>query len=154
MKLNRFFFSLALAATAVAGWCQANTPPTVVVTGPTTAVHGKTVTVTVKVTFAEGLHGYQNPPSNPDLIPIKLSLDNKDVKVKTIKYPAGKDESVGGDPAKVRVYENTISIPVTIVAPTKKGKIKLAFRLDYQQCNSQACYPPDTVNGSASLTVK
>jgi DsbC/DsbD-like thiol-disulfide interchange protein len=141
-------------ATAVFGWSQANTPPTVTVSTPTNAVHGKEITVTVKITFAEGLHGYQNPPSNPDLIPIKISLDSKDIKIKSIKYPEGKDESVGGDPAKVRVYEGTINVPVKIMAPKKKGKVKLSFRLDYQQCNSQACYPPDQVSSTASLNVK
>src|SRR5579859_5902460 len=66
---------------------QENTPPKLAVKLPAAAKAGATVKGTVEVTFAEGLHGYQNPPSDKDLIPIVLTVDSKDVKLKPVTYP-------------------------------------------------------------------
>ena len=121
---------------------------------PKTAKPGATVTGTVEVTFAEGLHGYQNPPTTPDLIPIVLTVDTKDVKLKPVTYPAGKSEKVAGSNTAVMVYEGTIKIPVKVVLPKKHGKLSVAFKLSYQQCNASSCYPPSDVSASAPITVK
>jgi len=133
---------------------QGNTPPRISVKLPSSGKAGQTVKATVLLTFAEGLHAYQNPPSTPDLLAIVVTLDTKDAKLKSVTYPAGKDEVVAGSDKPVRVYEGAIKIPVTVVLPKKHGKLQLAFRVSFQQCNQQSCFPPDNVSARAPIAVK
>src|SRR4051794_32337945 len=119
---------VAMALACAYALAQNNEAPKVSVNLPKTAKAGKAVEATIVLTFAEGLHGYQNPPSDPTLIPVEVSVDTKGIKVKSIKYPAGKDEKVTGEDKPVRVYEGTIKIPVTFIAP-KKGKTQVTFKV-------------------------
>ncbi|HTQ10393.1 MAG TPA: hypothetical protein VMI31_10005, partial [Fimbriimonadaceae bacterium] len=64
------------------------TPATVKVTLPKTAKAGSTVKGIVEVTFADGMHGYQNPPTEDYMIPVKLTVDTKGFSLKPT-YPKG-----------------------------------------------------------------
>jgi DsbC/DsbD-like thiol-disulfide interchange protein len=128
--------------------------PVVAAKFPPTVKPGKVLTGYVTITFSEGLHGYQNPPSKDYLIPVSVSITTKGAKLKPIKYPAGQDETVGGETKPVRVYEGTVKIPVSLTVPKKAGKLKLDFMVHYQQCNQQNCFPPSDVAVSVPVTVK
>lgn len=140
------------AATSIAVG-QSNIPPSLHLELPASAKHGGKISGTLTVSFGPGLHAYQNPPSDPDLIPVVVSLETKGATLKPVKYPRGTNMSVGGDPKPVKVYSGTIQIPVTIVIPAKRGRVKLMVKLSYQQCNSNSCYPPSDEETSATLTV-
>ncbi len=145
---------LALAACATFVYAQGDTAPkaTLSLSSPK-AFAGKTYKAVLTVTFAEGLHGYQNPPSDPTLIPVTVKLADKTFKLVAVSYPKGVPATVGGESKPVNVYEGTVKIPITLTAPTKLGKTSLNLTFGYQQCNSAACFPPGTVTVKAVVTV-
>ena len=140
------FVSLALA--------QENTPPTVKVVLPKQAKPGAKVQGTVEITFADGLHGYQNPPTDEYQIPVKVTVDTKGFILAKPVYPKGIMKETGGEPKPIAVYEGTIKIPVTVTVPKKPGASEVKITVGYQQCNEQSCYPPATVSVTAKILVK
>ena len=114
-----------------------------------------TFTGHVSVTFPDGYHAYQNPPSDQFEIPVKVELaGGSKFKLVKVKYPKGVPMKVPGADKPSNVYTYTISIPFTLKAPTKAGSATGGLKLSYQQCNDQACLPPDTLDLSAKVTVK
>lgn len=138
---------------AAIGLAQENTAPTVKLLLPAKAKAGAKVQATVVVTFAEGLHAYQNPPTSDYQIPVKVTLDSKTFTMAKPAYPKGVMLSIGGDPTPAGVYEGTIKIPVVITLPKKAGASEVKVTVSYQQCNDQACFPPSTVSATAKLTI-
>ncbi len=143
------FFAL-LAAVAMA---QGNTPPTVKVTLPKDAKPGSMVKGTVEVTFAEGLHGYQNPPIDKFQIPVSITADTKGFSLK-VAYPKGVMKAIGGDPKPTGVYEGEVKFPITVTVPKTGGQSSVKITVHYQQCNDQTCYPPETVSSTAKILIK
>ena len=150
----RIFAAPFLLAFAINAFGQGDTAPKVTITVPkSSVVAGKPIQATLIVTFADGLHGYQNPPTDPTLIPVVVSSADKIFKVVKVTYPKGTPAKVGGESTPVNVYAGTIKIPVTLLAPVKLGKTTLSLKFDYQQCNEQACFPPSSIVSKFSLTV-
>ncbi len=114
-----------------------------------TPMIGTLVTGIVTVTFAPGLHGYQNPPSEDYMIPIVVS--GGDLKGFQVRYPMGTPAAVGGETKMVMTYEGTVEFPVAFRAPVKAGKSPININVRYQLCNEQACFAPG--NAKASLTI-
>jgi len=112
------------------------------------AMHG-----VLTVTFPKGLHGYQNPPSDPDLIPITVKAADKTVRVIMVDYPKGKPSKVVGESKPINIYEGTIQIPVILQAPAQFGKASVKLSFGYQMCNDSACFPPGKVVAESSITV-
>src|ERR1700704_6426167 len=93
-----------LASLALA---QGNAQPTVKLVFPKTAKAGAKVQGTIEVTFSEGLHGYQNPPTDEYQIPVKVSIDTKGFVLAKTAYPKGEMKVIGGDTKPSAVYEGT-----------------------------------------------
>jgi hypothetical protein len=142
---------LAVASAAVA--MAQGAPPVVKASSPKTVVAGKTFAMTLTVTFPEGLHGYQNPPTDPSLIPLSVASADKTFTISKVSYPEGKPEKVAGEDKPVNVYEGTIKVTVIAKAPTKLGKAIFKLNVGYQECNAQSCFPPGTVPLTADVTV-
>lgn len=130
-----------------------NTAPEVKLVFPASAKAGQKVQGTIEITFAEGLHGYQNPPSEAYQIPVKVSLDTKGYKLVKVAYPKGIAKATGGETKPSNVYEGTIRIPVTVEMPKKPGAAVFKLTISYQQCNDETCFPPSSVTGTAKLKV-
>ncbi|HWA83271.1 MAG TPA: protein-disulfide reductase DsbD domain-containing protein [Fimbriimonadaceae bacterium] len=143
-----FVFAVCLAV------AQTNTAPTVKVVLPKTAKPGATVSGTIELSFADGLHGYQNPPTDEYQIPVKVSVDTKGFTLKKVTYPKGVMKSIGGDPKPCGVYEGTVKIPIVVTIPAKAGAAEVKFVVSYQQCNDASCFPPAKVTGIAKLQIK
>lgn len=140
-----------LSCLAVSMTAQDNDPPVVKLafaakSGPA----GSKLKGTLTVTFAEGLHGYQNPPLSEYQIPVKVAGEDKGIVLK-VAYPKGQVKGVAGEQAAV--YEGTIKIPIEITLPKKVGAFKPKLSLSYQQCTESACYPPGKVLVEGSITV-
>jgi DsbC/DsbD-like thiol-disulfide interchange protein len=133
---------------------QENTAPTIKVTLPKQAKPGAKVMGTLEITFSEGLHGYQNPPTDEFQIPVKVSIDTKGFVLAKAIYPKGVLKTMGGDTKPAAVYEGMIRIPVVVTMPAKPGTADLKFTVKYQQCNEQSCYPPDSISSSVKILVK
>src|SRR5579862_9218957 len=92
-------------------FAQGNTPPVIKVTLPKEAKPGTKVQGTIEVTFADGLHGYQNPPTDQYQIPVTLTLEAKGYALGKIAYPKGAMITTGGDTKPSALYEGKIKIP-------------------------------------------
>lgn len=118
----------------------------------TSAVVGQAVKGKVTITFGEGLHAYQNPPTGEYQIPLKLEAAKGTTLIKAI-YPKGEDFLMSGEATPSKVYKDKIEIPVIVKAPTRPGKQTIKLSVNYQQCNDSACFPPGTVDVTGTLTV-
>ena len=151
-RATRLCLALLLGLLSAFALGQPNTPPTASLSLPS-AKAGEQVIGTVTLKFAEGLHAYQNPPTESYMIPVSVKSSSSDVSVLGVKYPKGVDAIVGGSTTPVKVYEGTVEIPVTLKAPAKAGSYDVALKIQYQQCNANNCYPPSTVTATAKLIV-
>lgn len=142
-----------VAASAMLG--QANTPPQVRILIPDEPIYpGAPVKASVEVTFADGLHGYQNPPSQDYQIPVTVSGGSDAPKVRKVWYPSGSLSSVGGETEASFVYNGTVTFPALVHAPHTAGKHEVAIRVRYQQCTDQVCFGPASVTAKATITVQ
>mgnify|MGYP000182778640 CR=1 FL=1 len=113
-----------------------------------------TARATIAVELPDGFHAYANPPSRPELIPLSVELLNPPKGVKaTFRYPAGELRLLGADPQPVSVYEGTVRIAATVVAPPDDGKHPLRFRVSLQQCDDTQCFMPQEVEVRTVLAV-
>jgi DsbC/DsbD-like thiol-disulfide interchange protein len=151
--LRILLLSAASVVSAISFGQGGNAPTVSLKVATASVVANKPVQAVLTVTFPEGLHAYQNPASDPTLIPITVKAGDKVFKVLKVNYPKGTPASVGGESKPVNVYEGTIMIPVTLQAPTKLGKSTINLSLGYQECNAQACFPPGTVSAKVAVTV-
>ncbi|MCW5936115.1 MAG: thioredoxin family protein [Fimbriimonadaceae bacterium] len=137
---------------AIAAWAQ-NTPPTLSLElEKPQAVAGELVKGTVVLTFAEGLHGYQNPPSEDYMIPVQVKA-GEGTTLSKVDYPKGTNEAVGGSAEPVLVYSGETRIPVEIVAPKETGEHRVVLDVKFQQCDATSCFPPKTIQAKAALAV-
>ncbi|MCH7944733.1 MAG: thioredoxin family protein [Armatimonadetes bacterium] len=129
---------------AVAG----NVPPTASIIGlDGTLGAGKQYQATVVLEFAEGLHGYQNPPSDENLIPVTVSGQS----VVEVTYPKGEMMLAGG--IEAAAYEGRVEILVVFQAPDEPGEHTLRLTVGYQQCNEFVCFLPDEFEVAAQMVV-
>jgi len=122
-----------------------NVPPVASVKLVTSHVAaGKPFTANLVVKFADGLHGYQNPPSDQFEIPVKISLKSGDAKLVKVAYPKGTDMTMSGDTKPTKVYSGTVVFPLSFKAGKKLGP--LVVSVNYQQCTDANCFPPSEVD--------
>lgn len=150
MKRLALFLIASVAALACA---QAPAPEVTLSAPPKAVAAGSKVKLTVTVTFADGLHGYQNPPKQEFEIPVTVKIDGKDFKLAKATYPPGEDATVGGGTTPTKTYAGTIKIPIEVTVPKTVGSKSFKVLVSYQQCNEQACFPPDTVTVATKVNV-
>ncbi len=153
MHNRRLIACLTLIPLAAAIWAQGNTAPKLSVVAPAHVTAGSNFKATANLTFAPGLHGYQNPPSEDYMIPVTASLQSQGFKLVKAHYPLGEDLQVGGEDKPVKMYSGTIAIALDILAPSKPGSSKLAVNVNYQQCNATSCFAPADVQASSALVI-
>jgi DsbC/DsbD-like thiol-disulfide interchange protein len=151
--MKRFALLFGLLALVGSAFAQAQEPTVSVSAPPKSVAAGSKITLTLTLTFAPGLHGYQNPPAQEYEIPVTVKVDGKDFKVVKVAYPAGVDVKMGGADKPTKAYEGTIKIPVTITVPAKLGAKDLKFVVSYQQCDESTCFPPGTVSATAKVNI-
>lgn len=142
---------LALASTVAFG--QAAAPTATLKFDKSSAAAGSVVKATLTLTFAEGLHGYQNPPADEYQIPVSVSVIEKGFKLVKANYPKGMDFTMAGEAKPTKVYEGKISIPLEIKTGAKPGTYNVNVKISYQQCNDSSCFPPGDLVAKAQLKV-
>lgn len=150
--MKRIMVLFALLATAFAS-AQAPAPTVTVSTPPKQVAAGAKLTLTVTLTFADGFHGYQNPPAQDYEIPVTVKIDGKEFKVVKIAYPAGVDAKIGGGDKPTKAYEGVVKIPITLTAPAKIGAKTLKVSVAYQQCDESTCFPPGEISANVKVNV-
>lgn len=149
----KLFSLILLSALVSLGLAQAPDPTVTVSAPPKQVAAGAKLTLTVTLTFAEGFHGYQNPPAQEYEIPVTIKVDGKEFKVVKVAYPAGKDAKIGGSDTATKAYEGSIKIPITLTAPTKVGAKTLKITVGYQQCDETTCFPPSEISKTVKVNV-
>jgi DsbC/DsbD-like thiol-disulfide interchange protein len=122
----------------------------VAATAPKTALLGKPFTVTVAITIDPPYHIQGNPPKEGFVATVVKLGATKDFKLGKITYPKPTEAKIGTD--TLPVYEGTVEVKVQVTA-LKAGKLKLPVSVRYQGCNESACYPPNTAETTAQVTV-
>ena len=148
--MRSLFFGLVLFA--VGACAQEDAPKVRIVLDKKAVKPGATIEGKVAITFAAGLHGYQNPPSKDYMIPVKLEAEGKEIKLK-VTYPTGVPMAVGGETEPALVYEGEVFFPIQITLPKKTGPVKIALKFSYQQCNDSACFPPSSISLVEKITI-
>lgn len=144
MKLrSNVLAMLLMVALSAVGWAQ-DAPKITASTNATELKVGETYDGLMVVEFAPGLHGYQNPPSDPDLIPIAITSTDA-VEVVTAQYPKGKVKTAAG--IEAAMYEGTVKIPFKFKVLKELGSEWPPIRLSFQQCDDSMCYAPGEVDG-------
>jgi DsbC/DsbD-like thiol-disulfide interchange protein len=118
-----------------------------------TAVAGGKDNGVVKVTFPEGLHGYQNPPTKDYMIPVAVAAKTKAFKLQSVKYPKGVARKTVGEEGDVMVYDGTVEIPVVIQMPSKPGPVSISLAVSWQTCTDAECGPPEEVVVTQKIVV-
>jgi DsbC/DsbD-like thiol-disulfide interchange protein len=148
----KVFLGILLCLASALSLAQDTAPKAELKLEKSSAVAGSIVKGKIVLTFAAGLHGYQNPPSESYQIPVKVEPVKGTTLLKAI-YPKGEPFLMSGDEKPSMVYANRIEIPIQIKAPAKAGKQVIKLSLSYQQCNESACFPPGTLDLVGKLTV-
>src|SRR5262245_37510455 len=124
---------------------------------PATAAPGEKVTLFVDMTPNKGVHVYA--PGAKDYLPVKVTLKSQsDVKAAgKLVYP--KSESVFFAPLNetVPVFQKQFRMTqdVTVAKTAKAGStIAIEGTLDFQACDDQVCFVPESVPVNWTLTVK
>lgn len=148
-------FWLAALSTVAMGQMTMPDPPTVTIeTTATSAKPGDEVEATMTVTFATGLHGYQNPQTDESIIPIEVK-GGEGVELVKVDYPKGESkiiEAISPDP--YFLHSGTITIPIRFKAPSAVPADGIPFEFHYQQCSDVTCFAPDKVDISLKLAVE
>jgi DsbC/DsbD-like thiol-disulfide interchange protein len=152
MMKNKFF--LVTSALLLAGLANAQEVPPQISVKVSAAASGKPLAVTVSIQFEEGLHGYQNPPSDPFENPIKISVTDKRFKLLKVTYPKGVSMTQEGSTKSSLVYMGKVDFPVQIELPKKPGKYTIPLNIAYQQCSDRTCYPPSSASVKVQVTIK
>ncbi len=152
MMKNKFF--PVTGALLLAGLANAQEVPPQISVKVSAAAAGKPLAVTVSIQFEEGLHGYQNPPSDPFENPIKISVTDKRFKLLKVTYPKGVSMTQEGSTKSSLVYMGKVDFPVQIELPKKPGKYTIPLNIAFQQCSDRTCYPPSSASVKVQVTIK
>lgn len=144
---------LLLLAAVSPALSQPNDPPKASLKlAKMSAMVGEQIAGTVRIEFADGLHGYQNPPSEQDSIPVSVSLKSGGFQLVSVTYPRGELKEVGGATKPVAIYSGAIEILIVIKATASRQK-EIEFEIGYQQCTDEKCYPPESLSITSGMVV-
>ena len=153
MRIARLIVPALLTALGAFAMGQSNVPPTATLKfASAKAKPGEKVKATLILGFGEGLHAYQNPPSETYMIPVTVTSSGG-IKLLSVVYPKGLNATVGGETKPVKVYQGTVKIPLLLQAPTKPGAYAALLSIRYQQCNDNSCFAPGSLPGTGKFTV-
>ena len=148
----RLFITICVAFLAAALTFAQDIPPTASIQVNAEKVSpGEEFKVDVTVSFAPGLHGYQNPPTKDYMIPVSLS-GGDGTEIVDVVYPTGTMEMVAGEMAAT--YGGVVVFTATVLAKETPGKHQAQIVVNYQQCNETMCFRPDSITADFQYQVE
>jgi hypothetical protein len=114
---------------------------------------GSTVEVKIPFELAPGYHVNSNTPSDPYLIPLKLTWQQGSVAATDVAFPKPTLEKYSFSPTPLSVFSGTFFVTTKFkIAPTAApGPTAAKGQLRYQACNDRECLAPKTIDVSAQL---
>ncbi|HEY3294757.1 MAG TPA: protein-disulfide reductase DsbD domain-containing protein [bacterium] len=125
-------------------------PPVTLLIGsvPAAKVHpGDTLVVTIPITVARGYHVNANPAASDDYIPLEVKLDSTDgIRAGDAVYPKGTVWRLEGTTENLLVYGGDIMVKLRLAVSRSAaaGKRVMKGTLDFQACNNQVCFLPES----------
>ena len=109
---------------------------------------GSAVEIKLPLVLRTGFHVNSNTPSDPYLIPLRLTWDAGPVGSTAITFPTPTMEKYAFSPIPLSVFSGTFEITTKFkVAPTAQpGPTAINGKLRYQACNDRECLMPRTMN--------
>ncbi len=121
---------------------------TIMPSKPAAVAKGQTTQVAVTLRVKKGFHIQANPAANEFLIPVTLTLQEREgfVLDKPV-YPPGRSYRLKGGEKDILTYEDevTIRVPVTVLDSSSAAKESLIGELNFQPCDDSKCFAPRSV---------
>jgi thiol:disulfide interchange protein DsbD len=118
---------------------------------------GSTVKGLLLLDIRSPYHVNANPASEEYLIPTELKFEqSKAVREVKVEYPTPLEKAFEfseGKPLKIYEGQVLIKFQLKLAAGMKPGKLNLPATLRYQACDDKACYPPQRLKLTLSLTL-
>ena len=110
--------------------------------------------VKLKAELRAGFHVNSNTPSDPFLVPLKLTWANQPLQTEQVTFPKPQLEKYEFSPAPLSVFSGAFDIVTRFRAPANaaSGMNILVGKLRYQACNDRECLAPRTLD--VHLTVE
>ena len=127
-----------------------------VTSGPLRVRAGKQARVTLTLTMTSGWHINSATPSEPSLIPTRVTLGRGNVGAAldgAVLYPQASEVMLGG--SRLSVYEGAVhfTVPLVVGASARPGPGAIFLRVAYQPCSDRVCLPPETQEVRLPVTV-
>jgi hypothetical protein len=111
----------------------------------------------VALSILPGFHVNANPATFDYLIATQLNATQADgISSGNPVYPTAEKKSFqfAKEPLSVYQGEVQIKLPLNIEAGTTKGSHSLPIKVRVQACDTEKCYPPDTLAAALAVEVK
>lgn len=158
--IRTLFAAFALLSVALPSFAQV--PDVKIVTATATATPavvapgGKGVW-RVMLTVNPAFHINAHVPGDKLLIPTTFAVGKTPgVSFGPPQFPAPKTLRTPSSKRRLRVYvgASTIMIPFKVASTAHPGPLTLTGTVHYQGCTASACFPPDSADIKAQVTVK
>ena len=127
------------------------TPPQKVI-----AKRNETVPVDLRIDLRPGYHVNSDKPTDPYLIPLKITWFNGPVQAGDTIFPKPTMQKFEFSEHPLSVFENTFKLTtkIKVAQDAPVGPVKLQGKLRYQACNEKMCLPPRTLDVSVPVEIR
>ncbi len=147
--MDRTALSLLLAACSLS-FGQSDTNVLTVAPGlaPVQAKAGSTVIAKLPLQMRPGYHTNSNTPSDPYLIPLKLTWNPGPLEAVSVMYPKPAMEKYSFSDKPLSVFSGNFDLSTTFKVPANAipGPTAVTGKLRYQACNDSMCLAPKTID--------
>jgi hypothetical protein len=151
---NASIFLFALSTLAFAQTPQTNvltyTPPKTV-----TAKAGGTAEAALSLKLDANYHVNSNTPSNPYLIPLRLTWNPGPLETVEVVFPTPRTEKFGFSETPLSVFTGDFEIVTRfkVASTAALGSGTLTGKLHYQACNDRTCLSPKTIEVTLPIEI-
>ena len=143
------FFVLSTLAFAQTNVLTYSPPKTV------TAKAGGTVEAALSLKLDAAYHVNSNTPSNPYLIPLRLTWNPGPLETVEVVFPPARTEKFGFSETPLSVFTGEFEIVTRfkVAATAAVGSGALTGKLRYQACNDRTCLTPKTIEVTLPIEI-
>ena len=141
--------TLAIGQTATTNVLTYAPPQTVTVKA------GGTADAALSLKLAPAYHVNSNTPSDPYLIPLRLTWNSGPLETVEILFPPPRTEKFGFSQTPLSVFTGDFNITTRFkaISTAALGKSVLTGNLRYQACNDRTCLTPKTIEVTLPIEI-